>query len=130
MRRVLTSPHLPAPRFRYSQIVQTGPFFHFAGMVGLDKDTGGLVSGGPGAETEQILDNMIRALPDLRLTLDHLVHVTIYTTAFDAFAEINRAWDAVFDANTTPPARTAAGVSRLPLDASVEMVFQFYKAGA
>ena len=123
----LSSEQLPEPRFRYSPLIKAGPFYQTAGMVALDKDSGELEAGGVGAETAKILANLQRALPDFALSLNDLMSATIYTTCFDAFAEINRAWEAVFVEGVRPPARTAVGVSRLPLDASVEIEFTFYK---
>ena len=123
----LSSPNLPAPRFRYSPLIKAGPFYKTAGMIALDKDSGELESGGVGAETKKILDNLLQALPDFGLTLDHLVSVNIYTTRFDQFPEINQAWENVFTEGVRPPARTAVGVSALPLNANVEIDFLFYK---
>jgi 2-iminobutanoate/2-iminopropanoate deaminase len=127
MIKALSSANLPAPRFRYSPLVKAGPFYKTAGMIALDKDSGELESGGVGAETGKILDNLLRALPDFDLTLDELVSATIYTTRFDQFPAINAAWENVFTEDIRPPARTAVGVSALPLNANVEIEFMFYK---
>jgi 2-iminobutanoate/2-iminopropanoate deaminase len=122
----LSSENLPAPRFRYSPLIKAGPFYKTAGMIALDKDTGELASGGVGAETAKILDNLVQALPDFGLSLDKLISATIYTTQFDQFSAINQAWEAVFTDDVRPPARTALGVSALPLQANVEIEFMFY----
>ena len=128
MREILTSSNLPAPRFRYSPLVKAGPFYQTAGMIALDPATGSLAPGGAGAETRQILANLCRAMPDFGLALEHMIAATIYTTDFARFPDINRAWEEVFTGDVAPPARTAVGVSALPLQASVEMEFRFYKA--
>ena len=124
----LSSKNLPAPRFRYSPLVKAGPIYKTAGMIALDKDSGQLESGGVGAETTKILANLLGALPDFGLTLGDLVSANIYTTRMDQFAEVNRAWEAVFTQDIRPPARTSVGVSALPLGASVEIEFMFYRA--
>lgn len=126
-RQALTSPNLPAPRFRYSPLVKTGPFYQTAGMIALDAATGKLAEGGPEGETRKILQNLLRALPDFGLGLDHLVSATIYTTDFDRFPQINKAWEEVFTADVVPPARTAIGVTALPLGAAVEIEFRLYR---
>lgn len=87
-----------------------------------------MVSGGPGAETACILANLQRALPDYDVTLQDLLIARIFTTRFDAFADINAAWEAVFTADLVPPARTTVGVSALPLGASVEIEFSFIQS--
>jgi 2-iminobutanoate/2-iminopropanoate deaminase len=127
MRSILQSDAIPAPRFRYSPCVRIGPICQVSGMIALDPATGQLVSGGPGAETACILSNLQRALPAYGLTLDELLIARIFTMRFDAFEEINAAWEAVFSVDVVPPARTAVGVSALPLNASVEIEFSFVK---
>ena len=124
----LSSKNLPAPRFRYSPLVKAGPIYKTAGMIALDKDSGQLETGGVGAETTKILANLLGALPDFGLTLGDLVSANIYTTRMDQFAEVNRAWEAVFTQDIRPPARTSVGVSARPLGASVEIEFMFYRA--
>ena len=127
MIETLSSANLPAPRFRYSPLVKAGPFYKTAGMIALDKGSGELEAGGVGAETVKILDNLLRALADFDLSLEELISATIYTTKFDQFPAINQAWETIFTEDIRPPARTALGVSALPLGARVEIEFMFYK---
>ncbi|NKB36636.1 MAG: RidA family protein [Gammaproteobacteria bacterium] len=123
----LSSANLPAPRFRYSPLVKAGPFYKTAGMIALDKDSGKLEEGGVEKETAKILNNLLNALPDFDLSLDDLYSASIFTTDFDSFPGINQAWEAVFPEGQRPPARTAMGVTALPLNAKVEIEFMFYK---
>ncbi|ODU68178.1 MAG: enamine deaminase RidA [Bordetella sp. SCN 68-11] len=96
-------------------------------MIALDAQSGQLESGGVAAETDKIMRNMLGALPEYGLTLDQLVIARIFTTRFDQFAEINRVWEGYFPEGATPPARTAMGVVALPLNATVEIEFCFYR---
>jgi 2-iminobutanoate/2-iminopropanoate deaminase len=128
MIEALSSANLPAPRFRYSPLVKSGPFYQTAGMIALDKDSGELEAGGAGAETRKILRNLTGALADFGLTLEHLLSATIYTTDFANFPAINDAWETVILADSRLPARTSIGVNALPLGATVEIEFRFYKA--
>ena len=123
-RRVLPSRTLPTPRFRYSPVVQAGPFAFVSGLVALDAATGRLVVGGAHAETAQILANLKRLADEMGWSLDQLLVARIFCADFSAFAEVNRAWEEFF-ADVVPPARTSVGVSALPLGALVEMEFQF-----
>ena len=127
MRTAVTSPNIPAPRFRYTPCVRIGNTYHVSGMIGLDYSTNQLATGGPGDETRVILENLQRALPDYGLTLDVLLVARIFTTRFEEFGLINAAWETVFTADDTPPARTSVGVSALPLSATVEIEFTFVK---
>jgi 2-iminobutanoate/2-iminopropanoate deaminase len=128
MIEALSSTNLPAPRFRYSPLVKAGPFYKTAGMIALDKDSGELESGGAGPEAAKILANLIVALPDFSLSLEHMVSATIYTTDFTEFPAINASWEDVFTEDIQAPARTSIGVSALPLGATVEIEFIFYNA--
>ncbi|MGY1880476.1 RidA family protein [Pseudomonas reactans] len=128
MRRTLQSSAIAAPRFHYSPCVAIGSTYQVSGMIALDPASGQLVEGGPGAQTSRILANLQSALPDYGLTLGDLLIARIYTTRFDAFAEINAAWETLFSGGLIPPARTSVGVSALPLGASVEIEFSFVKS--
>ena len=127
MIEALSSENLPAPRFRYAPLVKSGPFYQTAGMIALDAQSGEIEPGGAGAETAKILSNLQAALPDFGLSLTDLVSATIYATDFANFPAINEAWEAVFAAGSRLPARTSIGVAALPLGATVEMEFRFYK---
>ena len=120
---------LPKPQFRYSPAVRMGPFVKTAGMVGLDPRTGVLVAGGAADEFRQILVNLDGLIADNFLTWSELMSATLYTTAFHRFPEINEAWDEYFGDGNPLPARTAVGVSQLPLGAQVEADFLFYVSG-
>jgi 2-iminobutanoate/2-iminopropanoate deaminase len=95
-------------------------------MIALDSSTGELEKGGPGAETAKILSALGKVLSELKLETSSVVSVTVYTTDFDRFSDINAAWNDFFDGDTSPPARTSVGVSALPLGATVEMDFLLY----
>ena len=127
MRELLQSKFLPQPKYKYSSFIKAGPFYYSAGMIALDPKTGILVSGGPEHETDQILRTLSQALGDFELSFSHLVSAKIYTTKFDQFGLINKVWEKYFDADSVPPVRTSIGVAALPLSATVEMEFVFYK---
>lgn len=117
----------PKPRFRYSPAVRMGPFVKTAGMIGLDPATGALVTGGAEAEFRRILDNLDALMVENGLARADLMSATLYTTAFHHFPALNAAWDAFFAGVPSLPARTAVGVSQLPLGAQVEAEFLFYR---
>jgi 2-iminobutanoate/2-iminopropanoate deaminase len=122
----LASSTLPKPRFRYSPVVQAGPWILFSGMIALDASTGILETGGPARETTKILQNLSAALPEFGLSVENLASARIFTTRFGEFQAINAAWDAWLSGTERPPARTSVGVAALPLGASVEIEFAFY----
>lgn len=126
-RVVLTSTVLPAPRFRYSPVVQAGPFVFVSGMVGLDAVSGKLVDGGAFAQATQVMRNLGALVDEMGWSMSQLVVARVFCAGADAAAEVNRAWDASF-ADIEPPARTFMVVSALPLGAAVEIEFQFLAA--
>lgn len=126
MRELLTSPHVPAPRFRYTPCVRSGALGFVSGMVALDPASGALVDGGVGAQTQRIFDNLLLALRDYGFTLGQLCLAHVYVTSFERFGEFNEVWERQF-ADIAPPARTSVGVSALPLGALVEIEFVFHR---
>lgn len=116
----------PKPKFRYSPAVRMGPFVKTAGMIGLDPETGALVTGGAVAEFRQILTNLRALMSENGLDRADMMSATIYTTAFHHFPKLNEIWDAMFAGGDHLPARTAVGVSQLPLGAQVEADFLFH----
>ena len=126
MRQLLHSAAIPAPKFRDTPCVRTGPYVQVSGMVGLDPATGQLVAGGAAAETQRIFDNLLLALPDYGVEMADMTLARVYATDFHAFGSINAVWDAAF-ADIDPPARTSVGVQALPLGATVEIEFSFYR---
>ncbi|MEM8551978.1 MAG: RidA family protein, partial [Pseudomonadota bacterium] len=104
-----------------------GPFIRTAGMVGLDPAAGALVEGGAAAEFSQIMTTLFRIMDSNGLSLRNLFSATIYATDMGEFAAINGVWERFVPAEGPLPARTAIGVSALPLGAAVEAEFMFVK---
>lgn len=124
----LVSQKLVPPKFRYSQGVKAGSHYYFSGLIGLDNDSGQLVAGGVGKETQQILENVQLLMVEFGLDWKHLSIARVFTTDFDKFGEFNAVWEALFNSiDVPPPARTSLGVNALPLQASIEIEFTFYR---
>jgi 2-iminobutanoate/2-iminopropanoate deaminase len=123
-RRVVPSKTLPTPRFRYSPVVQAGPFVFVSGLVGLDTSTGALALGGAYGQTTQVLRNLKALADEMGWSLTQLLVARVFCADAGASADVNQAWDEAF-ADIEPPARTFVVVSALPLGAAVEIEFQF-----
>jgi len=123
-RVVLPSNALPAPRFRYSPVVQAGPFVFVSGLIGLQPDTGLLADGGAYGQTLQVLRNVRSLTEEKGWSMSQLLVARVYFVDSAAASDVNRAWDEVFELEA-PPARTFVGVNALPLGAVVEIEFQF-----
>lgn len=106
------------PGLPFSAAVWAGDLLYVSGQVGLDSNTGGLVSGAK-AQTALILKNIGTALEAAGKSLDHVVKCNIYLSSMDHYASMNEAYAAAF---AKPyPARTCVAVAALPLGADVEI---------
>lgn len=123
---VVSAKSLPKPRYRYSQIIKAGPHYYVSGLLGLDEQ-GELVEGGVGAETARIMSMLPALLDEFDMIWENLVFARIYCADFARFDEVNRAWEETFTTEMHPPARSAVGVSALPMGASVEIEFTLYR---
>jgi 2-iminobutanoate/2-iminopropanoate deaminase len=103
----------------YSHAVRAGGLLFCSGQVPLDPSSGELVGSSPAEQATRCLQNLQAVCEAAGTSLDRAVRLTVYTTELDAFAEINEAYAAFFDAD--PPARVAVGVAQLPKGASVEI---------
>ena len=123
LRRIAQSRALPAPRFRYTPAIQTGPFVFVSGLVGLDPATGKLATSGAYAETMQILENLRALCDEQGWSVERIVMARVYCLGGDIAGAVNDAWEQFFMGGE-PPARSFVMVMGLPLGAAVENEFQ------
>ena len=119
MARHVVPPHQAArPVGPYSQAVRAGGLVFLSGQLPIGPG-GDLVREPPERALEACFENVKAALSDAGLTLDDVVLVTLYLADLDNFARINEAYRRIFPEN--PPARVTVEVSRLPLEAPLEV---------
>jgi 2-iminobutanoate/2-iminopropanoate deaminase len=117
-RQVIAGPGAPSGR-PYSPAVRVGDLLFLSGHVGVDPATRALVPGGIEAETRQALENIKALLESAGSALDRVVKCTVFLADIQNYAAMNRVYASYFP--TDPPARSAVGVSGLPLGAAVEI---------
>ena len=128
MRQATLSKNLSKPAFKYSHVVQVGPHYYLSGLLAQDRQSGALVGDTVGEQAAKILENLQVLMQEYGLGFEHLAMARIFTPHMDKFAEINAAWEQVFNnIEHAPPARTSVGVASLPLGGKVEIEFTFYK---
>ncbi len=128
MRKAYLSKKLSKPAFKYSHLVKAGSNYFMSGLLAQDPKTGALVGDTVGVQADKILENLQVLMKEFDLGFEHLVIARIFTTEMDKFADINVAWEKVFNnIKADPPARTSIGVAALPLKALVEIEFTFHK---
>ena len=103
----------------YSAAIQTGDLVYTSGQIGLDPQTGNLVTGGIEAETRQALNNLKHVLEAASSSLNEVVKTTIFLKEMADFAKVNAIYAEFFTEN--PPARSTVAVSDLPKSACIEI---------
>ena len=125
MKTAIATPDAPPALGPYSQGVKVGDSIYVSGQLPIDSKTGRIVSGGIGAQTEQVLLNIREILEQAEASLKDVVKITIFLKDLENFAEVNRVYGLFFPntefAPMVPPARSTVEVSRLPRDAEIEM---------
>jgi 2-iminobutanoate/2-iminopropanoate deaminase len=118
-REVVTALGAPAAIGPYSHAVRAGGLLFCSGQVALDPDTGELTGDTVGDQARRCLENLAAVCSAAGASLADAVRMTVYVTDMGAFAEVNEAYGAFFDAD--PPARVTVGVVSLPKGAQVEI---------
>ena len=120
-RTVIHTEQAPAPVGPYSQaIAATGKFIFVAGQIPLDPQTGAIVAGDVGQQTEQAIANLAAILQAAGATPADVVKTTVFLADMNDFAAMNAVYACWFD-EATAPARACVEVSRLPKDVRVEI---------
>jgi len=103
----------------YSVANRAGDFVFTAGQLGLDPETGELVTGGVEAETRQALTNLRSVLEAAGTGMDKALKTTVFLRDMDDFARMNAVYADFFTDNY--PARSTVQVAALPRNAAVEI---------
>ncbi|MBV8363984.1 MAG: reactive intermediate/imine deaminase [Candidatus Eremiobacteraeota bacterium] len=115
----LLTPHAPQPIGPYSQAVDSGNVVFCSGQVAIVPQTGKLLEGDAGAQTEQALRNISEILKAGGLSYADVVKTTIFLVDMSDFPAVNAAYVNAFA--QTKPARSTVAVAGLPLGAKVEI---------
>ncbi len=120
MKKIITTPHAPAPIGPYNQAIMIGETLYISGQTPMDPVTGELVSGDIKSETRRCMENLKAILEAADLSFEHVVKTSIFVKDMHQFSEINEAYGAYFDA-ATAPARETVEVANLPMFVNVEI---------
>ncbi|WOK04792.1 RidA family protein [Imperialibacter roseus] len=103
----------------YSQAIRSGSLVFCSGQTPIVPDTNKMVDGEIGPQTRQALMNLSAVLKAEGLSLADVVKTTVFLKNFRDFPAMNAVYAEVFGEHQ--PARSTVEVSRLPLDALVEI---------
>ncbi len=110
----------PEPGGRYSQAVRFQQFVFVAGTLGIDPETGKLVTGGTRAQVRQALENIKAILEEAGTSLDNALKVNCYLRDMSDYKAYNEVYGECFDMDV-PPVRTTVGVGSFVGEIAVEI---------
>lgn len=118
-KKVVRTDKAPAPIGPYSAGVTTGNLVFTAGQLGIDPQTGELVSGGIEAETRQALLNIKYILESAGSSMQQVLKTTVFLRDMSEFGRMNAVYSEFLNIN--PPARSTIQVVALPKAGAVEI---------
>ncbi|NJM94433.1 MAG: RidA family protein [Cytophagales bacterium] len=119
MKKIIYTPHAPAPIGPYSQGVLVGQTLYVSGQIALDPLSGALKQADVETETRQVMRNLMAIVEAAGLGTEDIVKCSIFLTDMNLFAEVNAIYGEWF--GTHAPARETVEVAALPKGAKVEV---------
>lgn len=117
-KQTISTQNAPSAIGPYSQGVKVGNLVFTSGQLPLNPQSGELVPDIEGA-TKQSLDNIKAILESAGTSMDKIVKTVVFLRDMNDFAAMNAIYATYFP--STPPARSAVQVARLPKDAILEI---------
>jgi 2-iminobutanoate/2-iminopropanoate deaminase len=111
-----TAPDIALP---LSQAIKLGNLIFTSGAIARDPETRELIGGDIEKQTERIILNLQEVLKAAGSSLDKVVKVTVFLTDIRDFEGMNEVYRKFFPKD--PPARSTVEVSKLAVDARVEI---------
>ena len=103
----------------YSQAVKAGNLLFTSGQVSLDPATSKLVEGDFENHARRVFENLKVVLAGGGAEFSNVVKATVFLKNFGDFQKLNAVYSEYFGSHK--PARTTVEVSKLPLDAPLEI---------
>ena len=119
MKKIINTPHAPAPIGPYSQAVMHGNTLYVSGQIAINPATGDLVMDSIKAETTQVMNNLKAILTAAGMDFSHIVKTGIFLMDMKDFAAVNEVYGSYFTRDF--PARETVQVACLPKNVNVEI---------
>lgn len=119
MRTVITAEKAPKALGPYSVAIQTDEMVFCSGQLGLNPETGDLISADVESQTRQSLINLQNILEAAGSGLEKVVKTTVFLKDMADFPKMNAIYAEYFTANC--PARSTVAVAGLPKGGLVEI---------
>ena len=120
MKKIIQTPHAPAPIGPYNQAVQFGNLLYTSGQIAIDPKTGELLKGDVKAETKLVMENLKAVLEAASASFEQVIKTTIFVSDMANFSAVNEVYGSYFD-DATAPARETVEVANLPKYVQVEI---------
>ncbi|ELZ89562.1 translation initiation inhibitor [Haloferax elongans ATCC BAA-1513] len=117
--RELSTDDAPDSIGPFSQGIVSGDRIYVSGQGPVDPETGDVVSGTPGEQTERTLKNIEAILEAGGASLADVVKATVFLKDMRYYDEVNEVYGEHMSAPY--PARSAVEVVKLPVDIDVEI---------
>jgi 2-iminobutanoate/2-iminopropanoate deaminase len=112
-------PGAPPPIGPYSPALLVNDTLYISGQVPINIETGQLITENIELATDQVLRNIKALLAEASMTLENVVKCTIFMTDLNQFQKMNAVYAGYFEG--VAPARETVEISRLPMDATIEI---------
>lgn len=120
MKKIIITPHAPAPIGPYSQAVLNGNMLYTSGQIALDAKSGELILENIAVETKKVMENLKVVLAAAEMDFSHVIKSSIFLSNMNDFNEVNKTYATYFDEKTAP-ARETVQVAALPKGVNVEI---------
>ena len=119
MKQSVNIPNAPAPIGPYSPAIIAGNQLFVSGQIPLDPLHGTFKNDTIEEATEQVMKNLKNIIIAAGFTMNDVVKCSIFLKDLNNFSAVNQVYASYF--GETPPARETVEISRLPMDAIVEI---------
>ena len=118
-KKIISTNKAPQAIGPYSQAVRFNNLLFISGQIPIEPKSGAILTGNIKEQTKQILENMSNILTAGESSLNNVLRVTIFLTNMEDYAAVNEVYTQFFE--ESQPARSTVQVSRLPMDAQIEI---------
>ena len=121
MKQPVRTERAPAPfeGAPYSQGIVFGDLVFVSGQLGIDPESGDVVEGGIGPQTERTLANVRAVLEEAGSRMENILQVSIFVVDLGDFAAMNEVYGRII--GEPFPARATVQIGALPSGARIEI---------
>ena len=124
-KKIIYSEKAPKAIGPYSQAVQIENFLFLSGQIGLNPKTNKLENKNLQSELEQIMKNITSILNEANMKIENIIKTSVFMKDLSSFSDFNNIYKSFFKEKF--PARETIEVSKLPMDARIEISIIAYK---